>query len=192
MLAFLSMPLMAFLTVNAENVVVVSIGERWRQVTPIFVLLGVTGFIQPVASLRGMVLLSLGRSRRYLGWGVFNAIAVCISFTAGVPWGAEGIALAYAISNYAILYPSLIYSFHDSPLKLSDFFTTIAMPFFASLVAATINFTMLRPLAPIGALPGLAVAFITFIGTYLLCFVAIPRGRETLRSYVSLVHTLRR
>lgn len=190
MLAFLSMPLMAFLAVNAENVVIVSIGEQWRQVIPIFVLLGLTGFIQPVASLRGMVLLSLGRSRRYLGWGVFNALAVCVAVSIGVAWGAQGVALAYAISNYVILYPSLLYSFRDSPLKPSDFFSTIALPFFASILAVAVNYSALGRLAALGSMPGLVSAFMLFTTTYVAFFFLLPAGRKTLRSYLDLLHTL--
>lgn len=192
LLAFLSMPLMAFLTINAENVVVLSIGEKWRQVIPIFMLLGITGFIQPVAGLRGMVLLSLGRSRRYLIWGAFNALAVCIAFSIGVHWGAEGIALAYAISNYAILYPSLVFSFRDSPLKPLDFFTTIATPLLSCAAAGLANITALHFLPPMGSAPSLAVALVTFAVTYALVFASTADGRQSMRFYLSLLSILRK
>src|SRR5699024_7670167 len=102
LLAFLSMPLMAFLIVNAEN--------------PIFILLGISGFIQAVASLRGLVLLSLGQSRKYVLWGIVNTISVSVGFIIGVQWGAEGVALSYAIVNYLLLYPSVWYFFKGTPL----------------------------------------------------------------------------
>lgn len=186
LLAFISMPLMAFLTVSADGIVILALGERWSGVIPIFVLLGLTGFIQPVASLRGLVLLSRGHSKRYLSWGIYNAIVVSIAFCLGTPWGALGVAAAYAISNYLILYPSLVFAFKDTPLRPADFFTTIAVPASASIVAAAVCWLAKPQLGQTGSLVSLAGALAIYCGTFLAATFALPGGASTLASYLRI------
>jgi PST family polysaccharide transporter len=135
LLAVTSMPLMAFLFVSSEEFIETAFGANWLEAAPIFSFLAVTGFIQPVASLRGMVFLSTGQSKRYLYWGIINALFVTAAFMLGVVWGAVGVAVSYAAINYLLLLPSLSYAFRKSPLTLLDFFKPIAMPAFSSLCA---------------------------------------------------------
>jgi len=186
LLAFISMPLMAFLTVNAHDVVEIALGPAWKDVAPIFVMLGITGFIQPVASLRGLVMLSQGHSRRYLAWGLYNAIVVSIAFCAGTPWGAIGVATAYALSNYLILYPSLLFAFKDSPLKSLDFFSTIALPATSSLVAAIASWLSLPILSKYGSIISISASFLIFCCAFTATTMLIPGGYRTIASYVRI------
>jgi PST family polysaccharide transporter len=190
MLAFLSMPMMAFLVVNAQNVVTLVLGEDWIELVPIFVLLGITGFIQPVAGLRGLALLSLGKSRRYMSWGLINAIAVSISFCIGVVWGSVGVAAAYTLCNYLMLYPSLKFVFRDTPLSAVDFFTAIALPACASICAGTANHVVMTHIEPMDSAFHLALALFVFGSSFLLFFLAFPAGREILKSYRDLLRQL--
>jgi PST family polysaccharide transporter len=137
-IAFISMPMVAFLGVASNDVIAVALGPQWSESARIFVLLSVAAFVQPVGGIRGQVMLSLGRSSRYLRWGVFNAVLTSLAFCIGIFWGAEGVAAAFAVATLLILYPSVVYSFADSPLSPLDFFGPIARPAFASIGAAAI------------------------------------------------------
>lgn len=183
LLAFLSMPLMAFLVVNAHEVVEVALGKGWEGVVPIFILLGITGFIQPVASLRGLVLLSLGHSKRYVLWGAFNAICVSLGFILGVQWGAEGIATVYAIVNYAILYPSLWYFFKGTPLKPMDFFSSIYVPMIASLISAVSLFFVNSYLSVSSPLLHLLISGFIYVILFIVTVILLPDGVNTLKQY---------
>jgi len=191
LLAFLSIPLMAFLTANADLVVKVALGEKWTSVVPIFVLLGLTGLIQPVASLRGLVLLSLGRTKRYLAWGVMNAVAVSIGFCIGVLWGNIGVAASYAIVNYLILYPSLRFAFDNSPLRTSDFFTTIARPTVASIPAAALSIFATNVISLERAWQSLTISALTYITVFAATFMITPGGIAELRSYIRIASSIR-
>lgn len=186
LLAFISMPLMAFLIANARDVVHVALGPKWDSVAPIFVLLGVTGFIQPIASLRGLVMLSTGRSVRYLAWGVANAAAVSIAFCIGTVWGPIGVAAAYAVSNYLILYPSLIFAFRDTPLKPVDFFSTAALPACASIVAAAVGRLASDHFQIGGQIGSLTLSLAIFCGAFAVICTVVPSGRRTVLSYRNL------
>lgn len=191
LLALLSMPLMAFFTINAEAVVRVVLGESWREVAPIFALLGVCGFIQPVSSLRGLVLVSLGKSRRYLGWGLLNSAAACLAFLIGVSWGATGVAAAYAVVNYLILYPSLKFIFKDTPISIADFNKSIALPALSAMVAAFISFVITTAINPEKAILELLMAGGCFLIVFSLCYLLVPAGRRDVSRYLSLLNTLR-
>lgn len=189
-LAFASIPLMGFLSANAEAVVGVALGPSWKELSPIFALLGLTGLIQPVASLRGLVLLSLGRSQRYLAWGVINAIAVSVAFLIGVQWGPIGVAAAYAISNYLILYPSLVFAFKETPLHPLDFFTTIAKPLAATAVAALASMFVSTGLLEHGPTSSLIAGALAFTVVFGVCFLLLPGGLREVRDYAGLASSI--
>lgn len=192
LLAFVSMPLTAFLFVAARPVIELALGPRWLGVAPIFAVLAITGFIQPVASLRGLVLLSTGQARRYFHWGLLNAGCVSLGFVVGVAWGPLGIAAAYAVVNYGILYPSLRLAFRDTPLRTSDFFTALLRPATASVIAVGLTlggnhlFPPASPLAVLGR--SLGVFALGYAGSFLL----LPRGRAELLRHLELAAQFRR
>jgi PST family polysaccharide transporter len=194
LLAFSSMPVTAFLFVASDPVIDLLLGPDWSEVSRIFALLAITGFIQPVAGLRGNVLLSSGRARRYLWWGIFNAACVCIGFLVGIRWGVVGIAASYAVVNYAILYPSLLLAFKDTPLRPADFFDSIWIPAAASLAAVALSFPAAR-LDGINAMnPLMQVLILGFIFavTYLAVVATVPGGRQVLSQLFALVPYLQR
>ncbi|GAB3048444.1 lipopolysaccharide biosynthesis protein [Stenotrophomonas tumulicola] len=193
LLAFLSMPLMAFLIINSENVVSIALGKQWIAVAPIFALLGITGFIQPVASLRGLVLLSLGQTRLYLAWGIVNAAVVSVAFLIGVSWGPTGVALAYAIANYLILYPSLVYFFRETPLRPLDFFSSIAIPLTATIVAAIGAFISTQYLVMTASnWIQLGSSAAVFLALFLVAVLLLPGGKKTLKDYYTMLRMIKK
>jgi len=181
--AFITMPLMVFLAVCSENVINLILGKQWLEAVPIFRILAIAGFIQPVASTRGVVLLSLKQSGRYLKSGTFSSAILVSAFILGLPWGAIGIATAYAISNYIILLPILWYCFKFTPIELRDFFKSISRPVIASFITVPM-LVVIHSLIPNQT--DIIIIFccfiITFIG-YLLGWILFPGGFDILRGY---------
>lgn len=137
LLAFFSMPIVAFLFVTADDIILFLLGPNWVEAAIIFKLLAITAFIQPTASTRGMVMLSCGLSTRFFFWGLWNAIFVTIAFVVGMYYGGlNGLVIGYAIVNYLILVPSLMYCFKDTPVRVPDFFKTVAAPALISILSA--------------------------------------------------------
>ncbi|MEN5101809.1 lipopolysaccharide biosynthesis protein [Stenotrophomonas sp. TWI809] len=192
LLGMLSIPLMLFLAINADDVVQVALGPGWSGVGPIFVLLALTGLIQPVASLRGLVLLSLGRTRKYLVWGVLNAAVVCLGFCIGVRWGGVGVAAAYAISNYLLLYPSIVFAFKESPLRVSDFFVTLARPVLAGLIAVAASWGAQGLAADHPVILQLIFKAIVFGLVFAATALILPGGKQQLTGYLAIVKSLRK
>src|SRR5690606_21829193 len=139
-LAFFSMPLVIFLLVFSEEIISIILGEQWLDAARIFQLLAIPALIQPVAGTRGVVLISLGYVRRYFIWGLVNAVATVGAFLVGMSWGVDGMVIAYAVVNYILLIPSLIYCFAGSPISVSLFFREISLPLILSLFAGMVCF----------------------------------------------------
>jgi PST family polysaccharide transporter len=192
LLALTSMPLVAFLAVAAERVLLLMLGPRWSGAVPIFQALALAGFIQPVASLRGLVALSSGRSRDYLLLGVINAVVVCIAFALGLRWGPMGVAVAYSFAIYALLYPTVKLSFRGTRIRMADFWSAIGQPAFASLLGAVA--VLLLPAAWLDGLPlavVLAVQAATFGLAWLVGNLLWPGGWQALREVRALLRQLR-
>lgn len=138
--AALSMPITAFLFVNSKEVIYLSLGEQWGEVVPLFSVLAIASFLQPVASLRGTILLSSGQGRRYLMGGVISSSVVSAGFVIGSFWGAVGVAISYVASVLLLALPMHIYCIRGTAIRFGDFFRVIALPVFFSFVAAGLVF----------------------------------------------------
>ena len=139
-LAFLSMPLVTWMFLVSEPLILVLLGERWSGVVPLFQILAIVGFIQPCQSMVGSVMLSVGHARRYFIQGGIIAVVLSLAFVIGVQWGAIGVAWSYVAVIYLSLIPLLVSTYHGTALKLLDFFNSISLPAIVSLTALGITF----------------------------------------------------
>lgn len=183
LLAFITMPLAAFLFVCSENTIRLLLGQRWMGAIPIFRILAVAAFIQAVETAAGLVLLSLGLSKRYLKWGVFRSAFVVISFAIGVPWGACGIAAAYAVGEYLIMLPTLWYCFRLTPISTARFLKALAGPAIASLVMGSAILMVRVSLVHQHDAVVILACFTTGLLAYLLGWCLIPGGTQMLRDF---------
>jgi len=190
-IAFVTMPLAGFLFVCSENIIRLLLGEKWMDANAIFKILAVAAFIQAVESTRGLTLISLGLSKKYLKFGIFHSLFVVCCFIIGIRWGAQGIASAYVMSDYLILLPSLWYCFRGTPVSLVGFFKAISQPALASLATTAVMLTAYRWLLvnqPDFVVIGACLA--AGLVSYFLALVLMPGGRQTLREFFSYVPLL--
>lgn len=131
-LAWLTMPAMMCIFLCASDLVHIVLGESWAAVVPIISTLALVGFIQPVSSLRGLVMLSAGYVKRQLKANLFTAIIVCIAFLIGLKWGTVGVAGAYAAAVFLIAIPMHVYCCSGTAVTLSDFIVPLISPLLAS------------------------------------------------------------
>jgi O-antigen/teichoic acid export membrane protein len=186
-IAFVSMPLVTLLFVCSEGLIRLVLGAKWGAASPLFQLLAITAFIQPAASTWGVVLLSSGQGTRYFRWGAFNAAATSLAFLIGVRWGAAGVAIAYAIINYLLLYPSFWYCFQDTPIKPRDFFVGIWRPAVASLLMGLVLYWGYSCLATWPAIAAVLTCCLASVALYLIIWMLLPGGMSALRWYLPYV-----
>jgi O-antigen/teichoic acid export membrane protein len=185
LVAFVSMPLIAFLAVCSENIISLLLGNQWLEAANIFRVLALAAFIQPSLSTKGVVLLTLGQSGRYLRFGIFYSIVIVASFIIGVSWGAIGVAMAYTIANVLIIIPSLWYCFRFTPISTWDYLETIAKPVLASLIAAAFILLVQKYMVNQSDVISITLCMFTGLTIYLLVWYVMPKGRSVLQEYLS-------
>jgi len=185
LLAFITMPLTVFLFVCAGEVIDLLLGSKWSGAVSIFKVLCIVAFIQPVSTTAGLVLVSLGQSKRYFTWGIVNSLVIVISFILGLPWGAIGVAVGYTIASYVLLGPTLWYSFRRSPISITDFFSAIYRPAVASVIMGLVIFLTRWYLANLAPIVSVGLLFVISAGVYTLMCALIPGMLPILRELYS-------
>jgi PST family polysaccharide transporter len=179
-LCAVSMPLMLFLAIFAREAIIVALGQKWLPATNILRILAIAAFIEPAASTVGSVMLTCGKSRRYLVIGVVSSLAMVASFIAGIPWGAEGVAFGGLVKSYVILIPILCWSFKDTPISLRLFMDAVSRPFVASLMMGALLYNLKTSVVLGGPLVTLALCTILMPLLYFSFWLLIPGGRSAI------------
>jgi PST family polysaccharide transporter len=138
LIAYISMPSVVMMVVLSKEMVLIFLGPQWREAIPIFMILGISAVLQPAIATVGWVYVSLGRSRRMMAWAGWVAPLRVLSFIIGLPWGAFGVATAYAIGTILLIYPTLAFSLKPSPVTPSQVLASIHRPFAISAVMALV------------------------------------------------------
>ncbi|MFX0198499.1 MAG: lipopolysaccharide biosynthesis protein [Candidatus Hodarchaeota archaeon] len=184
-LSFISMPLVMYLGIFSEDVIRLVLGENWIKAAPIFKILAITAFIQPVSSTCGMVMITCNKTKRYFMWGVMTAVCMISAFCIGVIWGPIGIATAYTVVNYSILIPSLWYSFRETPISISLFFQAISLPAFSSLLMGLLLTLISQKMTSLSIPVKIAFSLISAIIAYCGVYWLIPGGKQKIIEYCS-------
>lgn len=188
--AFFSMPAVVLLFICAEPLILLILGSKWISAAPIFRLLAVTALIQPIASTRGMILISTGQSKRYFKWGIWNAVAVIFAFVAGIQWGVTGVAVGYALANYVILVPSLQFCFKNTPVSVLDFFKTIAPVTVFSITSGFATWILFKELQEQHALTQILLGSILFGSIYFASWMLLKQTRMQLYGIWNLLQSI--
>lgn len=181
LLAFITVPGIAALTIAAEPVVGILFGERWLAVAPIFAWLGIAGLMQPVSSTTGWIFICQGKTRMMFRWGVYSALTTVLSFAVGLRWGAVGVAAAYAVSGYVLRLPVLaVMVGRAGPVSAADFLMVQCLLILAALVA-WLGFQYLP--ASLTAQSDLVAAATAAVLSYAVAFafmIIVPQSRRAL------------
>jgi PST family polysaccharide transporter len=187
-IAFVTMPLAGFLFVCSDSVIRLLLGEKWIGASPIFKILAVAAFIQAVETTRGLTLVSLGQSKKYLKMGIFTSIFFVSSFVIGVIWGARGVAMAYTIGEYLIVIPSLWYSFRKTPISVVGFLRVLSRPAINSIIVTVVMFFVYKfILANQPDFIAIGVCLIFGVLLYFGLWLFTPGGVGTIREFFSYI-----
>jgi O-antigen/teichoic acid export membrane protein len=188
LLAMVTMPGIAALTLAAEPTVSILFGEKWLAVAPIFAWLGIASLMQPVSSTTGWLFICQGETKTMFHWGIYSSLTTVLSFVVGLQWGAVGVAAAYAISGYVLRVPVLAWLLQRlGPVSAIDFLFVQGL-FLLSALAAWIGYRML-PEALTGASDILALASAVCLnyGLALAFALALRQPRKVLFEILSKV-----
>jgi len=132
---FVTMPIIVFMALFSERLVLLLLGSQWLQVAPFLRILCVSALYQPVTSTTGWLHVSSGRPDRMFKWRVRTVwLSVALFFVGVVTHGALGVAYAYTISVLILTVPCIWYA--QKPVGIGTL--NILRRTFAPLLASTL------------------------------------------------------
>src|SRR6266853_1755363 len=111
-LAFFVMPTAAILSVTAQDLTVILLGEKWRATGLLLSIIALRGIFQVVEGSQGWLHLSVGRADRWRNWGIVTAAVQVVAVLGGLPFGATGVAVAAVMTSLLLAVPSISYAGH--------------------------------------------------------------------------------
>jgi O-antigen/teichoic acid export membrane protein len=109
-LAFFVMPAAAILSVTAEDLTVLLLGEKWRAAGLLLNIVALRGIFQVIEGSQGWLHLSIGRADRWRNWGIVSLVVQVVAVLGGLPFGATGVAVAVVMASLLIAVPSISYA----------------------------------------------------------------------------------
>ena len=109
-LAFFVMPTAAILSVTAQDLTVMLLGEKWRAAGLLLSIIALRGIFQVVEGSQGWLHLSIGRADRWRNWGIVSLVVQVVAVLGGLPFGATGVAVAVVMTSLLLAVPSISYA----------------------------------------------------------------------------------
>lgn len=129
-------PLVLGLAATAHNFVLVAFGARWRGAISLVAILAVSAAPQIISAMSGLLSQAVGRTRLLSTWGNLSSGSVIVAILIGLPWGAEGVAIAFAARAYLLLPLSLATAKLSTGIGTMAFIRASSGPFAAAAVMA--------------------------------------------------------
>ena len=176
----LTYPGVAFALVSSDLLIPTVLGPQWAEVSPIFSILALSGFIASVSNSTGWLFITQGRTREMRNWGIFSSTLYVLSFMAGLRWGAIGVAACYVSMVFAQAPMLWWFCTRRGPVSLANLLRSLAPYVVALLVTLATERVLQDALAGDGASLAIlaAAAYPSFIAGLLLT----RSGRQALRT----------
>lgn len=167
--------------VFSDTLIPALLGEQWSAAASIFKPLAVASLAQILNASTGWLLISQGRVGDYARLGVLNAVTCVASFAIGLPYGAVGVATAYAIGEY-IRTPILWrYALRKGPVRAANLARATG-PQVAGVALSALALLAFRSVAgQIAPWLALTASFVLTYAATALIMPFFPGGRETVQ-----------
>lgn len=183
LLAFLTMPVVVFMALFGDIIVILLLGQKWINAVPIFRLLAIGLFVEPLMHAAGPALVAYGKTREYFRMGVINSLSLLCCLTIGSPWGAIGIAIGYSISIYLALVVCFFHVSVYTPVRIPLLLHKLAPNIYCSVLTVLFLLSIRHAVGWFFPIQWIALFAITGIVTYLGLWSVFPEGRRMLRDY---------
>lgn len=192
-LTMLIAPLGGLFIASGDLVVTLILGPQWTEAAPILQWMGVSAIYMPITYTLSWLYMSQDRTPEMLRAGIINAGLTVAALLAGLPFGAVGVAAAYAISGIALRAPLLLWlAGRRGPVRALDLARVLLLPLCAVAVVAgfglVVRSWLARATLPI---PVDVAVLVTAAGVAaLLVYAAFPRGRQIFRETARQIRTI--
>jgi PST family polysaccharide transporter len=188
-LSFFAMLAFAGLAVTAQDFVVILMGQKWEAAGPLLCIFAIKGIAHIVERTLGWLHVAAGRSDRWMRWGVFSAIFQLLALLAGIPFGAEGVATAYAVATFCLFIPALAYAGSPLGIGAKDVVRAVGPQMVAALVTVAVGLAAQRLfMSDISQLVRFVLSIPVCLAVYLAIAVGLFRVTAPIRVAFSLVN----
>jgi O-antigen/teichoic acid export membrane protein len=186
-LAFFVMPLSAILSVTAEDLTVILLGEKWRAAGSLLSIIALRGIFHVVEGSQGWLHLSIGRADRWRNWGIVSLVVQVVAVLGGLPFGAKGVAVAVVIASLLIAVPSITYAGRSIGIGAAVVIRAVGPQLIGAIGTAAAGWWL--QIAVIGDYPGFVRIFLS--GGFCVCiYLAITVGLFRLSEPVKLAGSI--
>jgi O-antigen/teichoic acid export membrane protein len=185
----LTLPITIACALFADDLVLILLGSKWKDVAPIFRLLAPTIAIFAIINPLGWLLSSIGLVARSLKIALVFAPVMIAGYVIGLPYGPKGVAFAYSAVMALWVIPLIAWCVHGTTITLRDILLAVSRPLASGVLAGGLAFGVRLIYAqflspwPRLMLEG-STLFVTYVG--ILLFVT---GQKSL--YLELIRGLK-
>jgi O-antigen/teichoic acid export membrane protein len=168
-------PAMLGLVVVAPDFIEVVFGRRWHEAAPVLQILAPVGMVQALQGLNYGILQSIGRTRVLFRYTLFASAAAVGAFAAGLPWGIEGVATAYALASIVLEPAYLVLTARAVGVPVRDWIRSVSRVAEASIVMTGLILAARAGLLHLGMAPSARLAIVLAFGIVL--YIPLLRWR---------------
>jgi O-antigen/teichoic acid export membrane protein len=177
----ISLPVAAFMFVEARLVLHVILGPQWLGGAVFVRWLCVAIVGATMIRLMQWVYLSTGTTMRQLRWSfVTTPVILAAVISGGLRFGPVGVPAMLAVATCVLAVPSALNAIRGTPLTLADCFGVIVRPLIAAVAGALVLFAVDPRLPAVVPLLALAMRLPVFGAAYVAGWLLQPGGRRTL------------
>ncbi len=189
----LCMPALTFSFVEAQNLLVLLLGNQWLEAVPLFRVLSIAIFFGSMYRVTKWLYVSAGQTQQQFRWGLIHTPIVIVAVAIGSQWGAIGVATGYTTATCLLTFPSVAFCLKTSPLTAKDFLAAVFCPAFSSISAAIVLYLCKQILPSFdNTIITLSVSFLIFCITYILFWFVLPGGRKAIAEVWQNIKQLRK
>jgi PST family polysaccharide transporter len=190
-ITFFCAPAFAVLAVTGQDLTVILLGQKWAPAGPLLCVFAMRGIASSAERNMGWLHVVLGRSDRWMRWGVFSAACHLVALAAGLPFGAMGVAIAYTVTMFCLFVPALVYAGRPIGIGVSDVLAATGRQMTAAMISVAVGFAMQRLFLLESSEPArLTVSIAVCLTTYLVMVVGVFRITGPLKLISNLVRDL--
>jgi PST family polysaccharide transporter len=185
------------LTLTGKDVIRVLLGPGWGEAGQIFTFFAPGIGIMLVYGTHGWIHLSIGRADRWFHWGIVEWTVTILLFLIALPWGPQGIAVAWCVSFWTLTIPAMWYAGKPIGLGVTPIIAAVWRYILASLFAGLACYVVFSRLASLAEAPGaigaaerVACISISFVSVYLGTIVILYRGLSPLKKLSGLLREM--
>lgn len=152
LVALVAFPLMSFVGIEAEGIVLLVLGEQWLAMAPILQILAWLGAVQSIGTLVGTIYTSQGDTQLQFKVGLFVKPMLLILIVVGACYGIKALTICYALGSTVAFFIEYYYAGRLIELSLPQLLRKL-LPFFLASLGVCFTLWMMGELQLFVELP---------------------------------------